>query len=88
MDFPTTLDWQRSNSEKINRLARLGDRLAKSLIQAYTYLYDHRLDPAAQENWLKICDDYARRELMATTRRILNDRYGHKIPKTFRRIDS
>jgi hypothetical protein len=88
MDMKETLEWQRHNSERINRLAKLGDALAKRLIEAYRFLYDHRLDPRAQEDWLKVCDDYARRELTQTTRRILQDRYGHKIPKTLRRLDS
>lgn len=88
MDMQQTLEWQRANSEHINRLAKQGDKLAVRLVEAYRYLYDHRLDPKAQDDWMKICDDYLRRDLTITTRVILQNRFGHKPPKDMRRLDS
>lgn len=88
MNAQETLEWQRDNVESINRLAKLGDKLALRLIEAYRYAYAHQTDPWALEEWVKVCDDYVRRELTNVTRRILQDRFGHKIPKNFRRIDS
>ena len=86
MDFMETMDWQRSNISQINRLANLGDALARRLIQAYRDLYRDQLNIYLQSEWMKVCDDFARRELMLSTRRILQDRYGHKIPSVFRSV--
>lgn len=88
MDFNSTMEWQRVNSEKINRLARLGDKLALRLITAYRELYVDQLNPIKQTEWMKVCDDYCRRDLTLVTRVILQDRYGHKEPKQLRRMDS
>ena len=88
MNVPETQAWQRENAWHINRLVKLGDRLAIRLVEAYRYLYDHQNDPVALQTWLEVCDDYCRRELTLTTRVILQDRFGHKPPKDLRRIDS
>jgi hypothetical protein len=88
MTFGETLEWQRCNTESINRLGRLGDKLALQLVRAYQDLYADRLNPRKQTEWMKICDDYARRELTDVTRVILQDRYGHKPPRDFKRMDS
>jgi hypothetical protein len=88
MDFQMTMEWQRVNSEKIGRLAKLGDKLAIRLITAYRELYADQLNPFKQSEWMKICDDYCRRDLTVVTRVILQDRYGHKEPKQLRRLDS
>jgi len=86
MDFLSTLEWQRSNSSHINRLAKLGDKLAKRLITAYIDLYGDQLNPTKQSEWMAICDDFCRRELLLTTRRIVQDRYGAKIPSEYRNL--
>lgn len=90
MTFGQTLEWQRVNSHHINRLAKEGDPLAKRLIEAYRVLYADQLNPVKQTEWMKICDDYCRRDLTNTTRRILQDRFGHKIPThvTLKKVDS
>lgn len=88
MTFQMTMEWQRCNSEKINRLAKLGDKLALRLVTAYQALYVDQLNPEKQSEWLKICDDYCRRDLTLTTRVILQDRFGHKEPKHLKRMDS
>lgn len=88
MDFPSTLDWQRCNSEKISRLAMLGDPLANRLVAAYRALYADKLNPYLQSEWMAVCDDFCRRDLTLTTRKILQDRYGHKVPKQLKRMDS
>lgn len=82
------MEWQRVNADKINRLAKLGDKLAVRLVAAYRDLYADKLNPAKQSEWMKVCDDYCRRDLTNTTRRILQDRYGHKIPAALKRLDS
>lgn len=86
MTFNDTMAWQRTQSHHINRLAGLGDALAVKLIQAYRDLYDDKFNPAKQANWMAICDDYCRRDLTQTTKRILQDRFGHKIPFTLPNI--
>lgn len=88
MTFQETIDWQRTQAHHIKRLADLGDRLAMKLITAYRNLYDDRLNPVKQLEWLKIADDYCRRDLTMVTRVLLGDRYGHKEPKQLRRLDS
>lgn len=88
MDFHSTMEWQRVNSEKINRLAKLGDALALRLIEAYRAAFADKLNTYLQDEWMKVCDDYCRRDLTLTTRTILQDRYGHKEPKQLRRLDS
>lgn len=88
MTFQMTLEWQRVQSENINRLALLGDALAIRLVEAYRALYANKTDPYLQSEWMKVCDDYCRRDLTITTRTILQDRFGHKAPKQLKRIDS
>lgn len=88
MTFAETMEWQRCNSEKISRLAHLGDKLAMRLITAYRELYADRLNPWKQQEWMKVCDDYCRRDLTLVTRVILQDKFGHKAPKQLRRLDS
>jgi len=86
MTFGETMEWQRAQSAKINRLAKLGDALARRLIEAYRALYDDRLNPAKQADWMAVADDYCRRDLTLATRAILQDRFGHKIPPTFKSV--
>lgn len=88
MTFQMTLEWQRVQSANINRLARLGDELALRLIAAYRAAYVDQLNPYLQSEWMKVCDDYCRRDLTITTRTILQDRFGHKVPKQLKRMDS
>lgn len=88
MDAQSTLAWQRENAPQINKLAKEGDALAMRLIEAYREAYRHPLDPYLHDEWMKICDDYVRRDLTNTTRRILQDRFGYKIPKPLKRVDS
>lgn len=88
MTFQETLEWQRVQSDSINRLANLGDPLALRLIEAYRALYANQLDAYLQSEWLKVCDDYCRRDLTLVTRVILQDRFGHKAPHSLRRLDS
>ena len=87
MTFNETMGWQRVNAHHIKRLAALGDKLANRLIMAYEALYADRINPDKQSEWMKICDDYCRRDLTMTTRRLLQDRFGHKIPSTFKRLN-
>lgn len=82
------MEWQRVNADKINRLAKLGDALAVRLIVAYRDLHADKLNPVKQSEWMKVCDDYCRRDLTDVTRVILQDRYGHKAPKKLKRLDS
>lgn len=86
MDFSSTMEWQRCNITQINRLASLEDPLAVRLREAYRALYDDQLNIYKQSEWMKICDDFCRRELMTDTRRILQDRFGHKIPSEYKNI--
>ena len=86
MTFKETMFWQRENAPLINRLAKLGDKLAKRLMLAYQQAYDDKLNIDKQSEWMKVADDFCRRELTLTTRRILQDRYGHKIPSVYRPI--
>jgi hypothetical protein len=88
MTLAMTIEWQFCNSAKINRLAKLGDPLANRLITAYRALYASQLDPYLQSEWMKVCDDFCRRDLTLTTRTILQDRFGHKAPKQLKRMDS
>jgi hypothetical protein len=88
MTLSETMEWQRHNINGINRLALLGDKLALRLIEAYRDLHGDKLNLAKQTVWLEVCDDFARRDLMLSTRRIMQDRYGHKLPATYKRLDS
>jgi hypothetical protein len=88
MTFQETLMWQATQWDKINRLADLGDALARRLVVAYHELHADRFNPVKQTEWVKIADDFCRRDLTITTRTILQDRFGHKAPQTLRRIDS
>lgn len=86
MTFLETLAWQRVKSAHINRLAKLGDGLALKLIESYRTLYADQLNPQKQTEWMKICDDFCRRDLTLTTREILQDRYGTLIVPDLRRL--
>jgi hypothetical protein len=88
VNFTQTHEWQRVNARHIVRLAQEGDKLALRLIAADRARCAKPLDPHLITEWLKVADDYCRRDLTMTTRRILQDRYGHKIPKELRRVDS
>lgn len=88
MTFTETMEWQYVNKDKIGRLAKLGDKLALRLIQAYRALYANRTDVYLQSEWLSVADDFCRRDLTLTTRTILQNRYGHKIPRDLKRMDS
>lgn len=88
MTFQMTLEWQRVQSHNISRLALLGDPLACRLVTAYRALYVDQTNPYLQSEWMKVCDDYCRRDLTITTRTILQDRFGHKAPKQLKRMDS
>jgi len=78
--FGETLEWQRCNSWEISRLATLGDKLACNLVSAYHRLYANRLDPVAQSEWMKYCDEFSRRDLYDGERLQLQNRFGHKLP--------
>ncbi len=88
MNFQQTMEWQRINAGHINRLAKLGDALAVRLIVAFKASYANQLDVYLQNEWMKVADDFCRRDLTITTRRILQDRFGVKIPQDLKRIDS
>ncbi len=88
MTFQEALSWQQTQWDKINQLADRGDTLARRLVVAYHDLHANQLDPYLQSEWMKIADDYCRRDLTIATRRILQDRFGHKVPKPLRRLDS
>ncbi len=88
MTFQDALDWQRFNAHHISRLSGLGDRLARRLIEAYHALHADKFNPQKQAEWHRIVEDYVRRELELASRRELQERFGHKIPKQMRRIDS
>lgn len=86
MTFQETREWQLVNSAAITRIAKLGDPLALRLVQAYRAMFDNPFDPYIQTEWMKVCDDYVRRDLTQTTRRILQDRFEHKVPKDLARL--
>ena len=88
MNFLETREWQAVNARHIARLAKEGDALAKRLIAADRARCANPLDPKLLTDWLKVADDYCRRDLTMVTRRILQDRFGHKIPKDLKRVDS
>lgn len=88
MTFQETMDWQRVNAHHIQRLAKLGDKLAIRLVIAYRELFVDKLNTIKQHEWLAVCDDYCRRDLTVVTRVLLQDRYGHKAPTQLRRLDS
>jgi len=88
MTFQETLAWHGLQWDRINRLADLGDALARRLVVAYHVLYDDQLNPVKQTDWMKVADDYCRRDLTDVTRVILADRFGHKAPTSLRRLDS
>jgi len=88
MTFQMTLEWQHWQGANIKRLADQGDKLAIRLIAAYRALYVNKSDPYLQSEWMKVADDYCRRDLMLATRTILQDRFGHKEPKNLKRMDS
>lgn len=88
MTFQETMEWQRTQAGKIRRLAKLGDKLAQRLVAAYFALYDDKLNPEKQTEWMAVCDDYCRRDLTIVTRVLLQDRFGHKLPYQLKRLDS
>lgn len=88
MTLQMTIEWQRCNCDKINRLAKLGDPLAMRLVIAYRELHVDQLNPFKQQEWMKVADDFCRRDLTLVTRVLLQDRYGHKPPIELRRLDS
>ena len=88
MTFQETMEWQRVNAHHISRLSGLGDKLAARLIVAYRELFRDQMNPVKQSEWMKVADDYARRDLIITERRLLQDRFAHKIDVPLRRIDT
>ncbi len=88
MTLSEALEWQRINAHHINRLAKLGDKTALRLIDVYRTLYADQLNPMKQNEFMAVVDDYFRRDHMIIERNQLAERFGHKIPKNFRRIDS
>lgn len=88
MKFQEAMAWQRANARKVRRLADLGDELASRLIVAYYALYGEQLNPKLQSEWHKIVEDYVRRDLTIAERKVLQERFGHKIPGELKRLDS
>ena len=86
MTFQETMLWQRWNAPHINWLARQGDKLALRLIESYRILYADQLNPYKQGEFMRVADDYVRRDHLIVTRSILQSRYGYKIPRDFRRL--
>lgn len=80
MTFQETMEWQRENAPYIKRLAKQGDKLAKRLIEAYIAAYGNQKDEYLRGEWMKVCDDFCRRDLTIVTRVIQENRYGKKYP--------
>lgn len=80
MTFQETMEWQRENAAYINRLAQQGDKLAKRLVEAYIAAHGSQKNEYLRSEWMKVCDDFCRRDLTLATRVLLQDRFGHKLP--------
>lgn len=79
MTLQECLEWQRLNCLHIDRLAKNGDREAKKLIFTYQTLYDHRTDVKLQNEFIRCCEEFIRRDLTVTERADLQNKFGHKL---------
>ena len=81
MTYEETKWWLIENGAAIGRLAKQGDKLALRLIQAHHDHIRNKLNPRLQDDLIKVADDFCRRDLTVVTRVILQNRYGHKVPR-------
>lgn len=79
MNINQCLEWQRCNAHHIDQLAQRGDREANKLISAYRALYDHRTDVKLQNEFIRCCEEYIKRDLTITDRKELQNRYEYKV---------
>ena len=79
MTLSECMEWQRLNSHHVERLAKNGDREAKKLIFTYRTLYDHRTDVKLQNEFIRCCEEFIRRDLTVTERTELQNKFGHKL---------
>lgn len=79
MNLQQCLEWQRCNAHHINQLAQRGDHEAHKLISAYRALYDHQLDVHLQNEFVRHCVEYIKRDLTLTDRTELQNRYEYKV---------
>lgn len=86
MTYQETRLWLIDQGPNIGRLAKEGDKLALRLVQAHIDHIGDKLNPVLQDDLVKVADDYCRRDLTITTRRILQDRFGHRIPTQLRKL--
>jgi hypothetical protein len=78
MDLQQTINYLRRNGPEIGRLRQRGDKLAARVISSYRYLFDHRADVRAQNELIKLVNEYAVRDLTESAMRDLANRFGHK----------
>lgn len=79
MTLAECLEWQRLNAHHIDHLATNGDAEAKKLVFTYRTLYDHRTDLKLQNEFIRCCEEYIKRDLTITDRKELQNRYEYKV---------
>lgn len=72
-------DWLRWQSVAIDRLAIANDKLARRVITAYRYFYDHQSDEQAQLELKAAVKDYMIRDHLDGERKDLGSKFGHKV---------
>lgn len=80
MTYQETKMYVIEQGPKIGYLAKQGDKLALRLVKAHWDHIHDKLNPKLQTDFMKVADDYMRRDLTLTTRVILQNRFGHKAP--------
>jgi len=73
------LEVYRLYGREIGTLAMRGDKLARRVVDAYQYAYDHPRDVAANRKVREMLDEYLKRDLRPAERSELGSRLGHIV---------
>jgi hypothetical protein len=78
VDLHQVQEYLRYNAPEMGRLMQRGDKLSRQVYLAYQHCFDHRTDVAAQNNLIRLVEEYIRRDVNEGESKVLHDRLGHK----------
>lgn len=79
MTFQQCLHYLRGHGHQVGYLVKQGDRLAKTVYDAYVAHHGDRLNVQKQNQLMVALNEYVGRDLHLTERSVLQNRCGYKI---------
>lgn len=80
-DLRMMYEYMLSNVDHINHLAKQGDAEAIIVQLNYRNFYRNKLNVHAQNEFVVSVQEFMKRDLTIATREILQNRFGHKLPR-------